>query len=210
MYLLVSHSLVYRLTSFQTEARNFWAVLGVKQIKTTPFHHRTNELCESQHKTLTYELMIRSDIPSASEWCDLLTEMRSALISHHPSESNAAITPFEMVFGRKSRLSPVDICFPISTIPIPTPPQTSDQRKQHIVRLQQKLQGLLFKALEHSIEHKEALRIAHDAKRTASNSELQHSVLKPGDIVCVYTPSPRLKKLTYQCVEWSRLCRGLY
>ena len=169
--------------------------LNIKHIKTTPYHPRTNGLCESQHKALTYELRISSDRKSAPEWCDLLTEI-SFSINITPSQSNAAISPFELVFGRKPRLSAVDICFPVSVIP--TPPQSTRQRKLLLSRLRQKLQGLRFKALEHSIEYKETLRVAHDSKRANSNSALQLDDLQPGDVVCVYSPSPTFKKLTYQ------------
>ena len=37
--------------------------LGIDHIKTTPYHPRTNGLCESQHKMLTVELRIRSKCP---------------------------------------------------------------------------------------------------------------------------------------------------
>ena len=103
-----------------------------------------------------------------------------------------------MVYGRKPRLSAADICFPVSDIPVP--PRSEPDRRRMVRILQKKLQGLRFRALEHSIEHKERLRFSHDDKRSGSNSALHHDKLKIGDIVCVYTPSPRLKKLTYQ---WS-------
>ena len=44
------------------------------------------------------------------------------------------------------------------------------------------------------------MRIAHDNKRAGSQSALHLDDLKIGDIVCVYSPSAQLKKLTYQ---WS-------
>ena len=50
-------------------------VLQIHQIKTTPYHPQSNGLCESQHKTLTAELRIRSNRPSAPSWADLLTEI---------------------------------------------------------------------------------------------------------------------------------------
>ena len=162
-------------------------VLEITHIKTTPYHPKTNGLCESQHKALTYELRIRSDRSSAPEWCDLLTEI-SFSINITPSESNGAISPFELVFGRKPRLSAVDICFPIADIPVP--PKASSERKTLVTRLQQRLQGLRFRALEHSHEHKESLRVAHDRKRSTSNAALHHDDIKPGHIVCAFPVPP--------------------
>lgn len=81
-----------------------------------------------------------------------------------------------------------------------SPPNSSAARKALASRLQQQLQVLRFRALEGSREHKEKLREAHDDKRSSTNSALHPDRLKIGDIVCVYTPSPTLKKLTYQ---WS-------
>ena len=194
---LPSHILSDRGKEFLGVVSTVCVALEIKHIKTTPYHPRTNGLCESQHKALTYELRIRSDRPSAPEWCDLLTEI-SFSINITPASSKGSISPFQIVFGRKPRLSPVDVCFPVAAIPVPL--QTSQQRKQLVDRLQKRLQALRFQALEHSIEHKEALRVAHDNKRAGSQSALHLDDLKAGDVVCVYSPSPRLRKLTYQ---WS-------
>ena len=94
--------------------------MGIRQVRTTPYHPRTNGLCESQHKFLTNELKIRSARKEAPHWHNLLTEISFA---HNvtPAEVMDNLSPFNLVFGRKPRLSPHYICFPVKAMPLPLP-----------------------------------------------------------------------------------------
>ena len=103
---------------FQGVASTVCDILNIKQIRTIPYHPRTNGLCESQHKMLTYELKIRTNRNNAPEWDELLTEIN---FSHNitPIESAAGYSPFQLVYGRDPKLSAQDICFPTSQTPTP-------------------------------------------------------------------------------------------
>ena len=172
-------------------------MLGVKQIKTTPYHPRTNGLCESQHKMLTSELKIRSARPTAPRWTELLTEI-SFCQNVTPSRAMGGVSPFEMVFGRKPRLAPEDICFPAHARPDPIPAKAA--HGQYVQRKQDLLEHTRFRALEHVQEAAEDRREAHDKKRqhvTAARDPLR---FVPGMIVCVNKPTKTMQKLNFQ---WS-------
>ena len=103
--------LSYRGKEFLGVVSTVCKLLGVQQIKTTPHHPQTNDLCEVQHKTLTTELRIRSSRKYSPSWADLLTEIQFA-INVSPDHLDPHLSPFEVVFGRRPRLSAKDITFP--------------------------------------------------------------------------------------------------
>ena len=182
---------------FMGVASTVCKVLGVKQIRTTPYHPRTNGLCESQHKVLTYELKIRGNRKGASEWSNLLTGIG---FSHNvtPRTTAGGLSPFQLVFGRQPRMSAQDICFPSPVRPTPIP--TKATHREYVQGLQDSLSGMRFRALDSAIESKVALREAHEASRVKADPSLPSTEAKVGDIVCVYQPKPILPKLNFQ---WS-------
>ena len=173
-------------------------VLRIKQIRTTAYHPQSNGLCESQHKTLTTELRIRSARPSSPEWSTLLTEIAFS-INITPSAIADGLSPFNLVFGRKPRMSANDICFP-RKVATTLHTNITGVHEQYVKRLASNLQDLRFRALDSTLEQKEFQREAHDARR-ASATAMRHSLLvKKGAVVCVNQPTRHLKKLTFQ---WS-------
>lgn len=76
-------------------------VLGVKQVKTTPYHPRTNGL----HKMLTYELKIRTNRKPAPEWSELLTRFRSVTTLPLEHRQTTCLLSVRLVFGREPRMS---------------------------------------------------------------------------------------------------------
>ena len=106
------------------------------------------------------------------------------------------VSPFRMVFGRKPRLSAKDVCFPVHQQPPAIP--TEHHCRDYVQRLQDSLEGIRFHALDSAIEAKEVQREAHDQRRVTSSAAADASRFRAGDVVCVYTPSLVLKKLTYQ------------
>ena len=103
-------------------------VLDIRHVKTTPYHPRTNGLCEGQHKMITSELKIRSARPSAPHWCALTTEVS---FTHNitPIQDLGSLSPFNLVFGRSPRLAPKDFCFPAVK---PSPLLDSHDAAQHV------------------------------------------------------------------------------
>ena len=182
---------------FQGVASTVCDILQVKQIRTTPYHPRTNGLCESQHKMLTYELKIRTNRPNAPEWDNLLTEINFSN-NITPIESAAGFSPFQLVFGRDPRMSAQDICFSSATRPAPIP--SDAKHKQYVQKLQDRLASVQFKALDSAIEQKQITRDLHEERRIAADHSLPATSLAVGDIVCVYQPRPALPKLNFQ---WS-------
>ena len=167
-------------------------ILGMKHIRTTPYHPQSNGLCEVQHKTLTRELRIRSQRDGAPTWTDLLTEVQFAMNVCRADEP-PYLSPFELVFGRAPRMSPSDVAFP-TRVRKHTP--TDAGLKKYHDRLVRGLQGMRFCAAENAIERKERQRAKHDVNRTAPNAR----VAKRGDLVFVSAPTRSMKKLRYQ---WS-------
>ena len=183
---------------FQGVASTVCEVLQVKQIRTTPYHPRTNGLCESQHKMLTYELKIRSSRKDAPEWDRLLTEIN---FCHNitPIESSGGYSPFQLVYGRNPRLSAKDVCFPGGEQPPPIP--AVSKHRAYVQALQDRLSGMQFAARESAVESKQLLRDQHEERRQKAGPSLPAQGLRVGDIVCVYQPKPILPKLSFQWSE---------
>lgn len=175
--------------------------LSILHTKTTPYHPRTNGLCESQHKTLTLELKIRSARPSAPQWSSLLTEISFAS-NIIPSRTTDALSPFNLVFCRKPRLSPQDVCFPVRAHPRPV--NQPDHRVKFEAHQRKELQGLRFKAIEATIAAKETMREQYCQYDKSRADTIKTKGLRPlaiGDIVCICQPQPKLLKLTFQWSE---------
>ena len=169
-------------------------ILRVKQIRTTPYHPRSNGLCESQHKMLTSELKIRVSRRSAPTWPSLLTEI-SFCNNITPMASSGNLSPFQLVFGRRPRMSSEDICFPASNKPAPI---KKGRFSSHVQKLQNTLEGMRFRALDSAVEVKQARRDKHAMTRVVAESSLPAETLKVGMVVAVYAPKPKVPKLTFQ------------
>ena len=167
-------------------------LLGIKQIRTTPYHPQTNGLCEVQHKTLTRELRVRGQRKNAPTWADLLSEIQFA-INISLADEAPHLSPFQLVFGRSPRLSAVDITFPSNTkVHVPTSEQLAQAHAQYL----KQLTYMRFRALDNQIERKETSRRKWDKSRHPRRV----TPLARGMLVHVQQPSKTLKKLTYQ---WS-------
>ena len=168
------------------------ALLGVKQIRTTPYHPQTNELCEVQHKTLTRELRIRGQRKNAPSWADLLSEIQFA-INISLADEAPHLSPFQLVFGRSPRLSAVDITFPSrSSVQVPTSKQLADVHVLHV----RQLENMCFRALDNEFERKEKSKSKWDKTRHPRTVP----DLVRGMFLHIHQPSKTLRKLTYQ---WS-------
>ena len=178
-------------------------VLQIHQIKTTPYHPQSNGLCESQHKTLTRELRVRVARSSSVSWTDVLTEISFSMVTT-PAAVLDNLSPFNLVFGRKPRLSSQDVCFPRKFIPA-VQRDLKGTHQKYVSRLASNLQDLRFRALESVIENKEILRDAHDRKRGSHAASMHLQQVKKGSIVSVHQPSASLRKLRYQWSEPTHL-----
>lgn len=168
------------------------ALLGIKQIRTTPYHPQTNGLCEVQHKTLTRELRIRGQRSNAPSWADLLSEVQFA-INISLADEAPHLSPFQLVFGRSPRLSAVDITFPSkSSVHAPVAQHLAAAHKEHVKHLT----NMRFRAVENEIDRKESSRLRWDNARHLRPSP----PLAKGMLLHLHQPSKTLKKLTYQ---WS-------
>ena len=195
-----------RTLSYQIEEKNFWgsrprcvtlwASNTSRQRLTIP--DPTGGLCESQHKFLTYELRIRSQRKSAPHWDSLLTGISFA---HNitPVAALDELSPFNLVFGRKPRLSAIDVCFPRSCLPLPLP--DNQEARKYLQNLHKALEGLSFRALDATYEAKEVMRNQHDNKRGSALRTKPTRTLAVGDIISCCKPTPTLKKLSYQWSE---------
>lgn len=178
-------------------------VLQIHHIQTTPYHPQSNGLCEAQHKTLTRELRVRSTRAASVSWPDLLTEI-SFSMNTTPAAILDNLSPFNLVFGRKPRLSSKDICFPRKFIPA-TLSNIKGTHQKYVSRLASNLEGLRFRALDSAIESKEIQREAHDRNRGSHAAAIHLDKVKRGSIVSVHHPTGVLTKLRYQWSEPSYL-----
>ena len=165
-------------------------LLDIKQICTTPYHPQTNGLCEVQHKSLSRELRIRSQRAGAPAWVDLLCEIQFAFNIAHADEA-PHLSPFELVYGRKPRLSARDICVAQQDKVIAA--SSSELQRLHEANLVT-LQGMRLTTAENQIVSKLNARDKRDKTR---NPTLQPKVTR-GMLVHVQKPTRVLKKLTFQ------------
>ena len=166
---------------------------GIKQIRTTPWHPQSNGLCEVQHATLTRELRIRAQGREV-DWDALLPEIQFAF-NVTPDDITPGLSPFQLVYGRKPRMSPRDVAFPARIVPPPMPPQHT----KYVNTIVKKLQSLHLSALDKQIQRKEDLRRKHDNTR----APLADTLPKRGDVVFVHKPTTTTQKLLMQ---WSPPC----
>ena len=168
------------------------SLLGVKQIRTTPYHPQTNGLCEVQHKTLTRELRIRSQRKNSPTWADLLSEIQFA-INVSLADEAPHLSPFQLVFGRSPRLSAVDVTFPSKAkVKASSSQQLNQWHQEHI----KQLSNMRFTALDNQFERKQIAR----SKRDKMRKVIRPQTLTRGMLLHIERPSKTMKKLTYQ---WS-------
>ena len=127
---------------------------------------------------------------------------RNSLFSMNvtPSASLDGLSPFNLVFGRRPRLSSKDICFPTKFIPAVIK-GIKGPHERYVSRLATNLQDLRFRATDESIEQKEIQRLIHDRKRGSHAAVNFLDSVKRGSIVCVHQPTAGLRKLTFQWSE---------
>ena len=174
-------------------------ILQIHHIKTTPYHPQSNGLCESQHKTLTCELRIRSARSATVSWVDLLTEISFSMVTT-PAAVLDNLSPFNLVFGRNPRMSSKDICFPRKFLPAAVRDLKGTHVK-YVSRLASNLCDLRFRALDSAIEAKEIQREAHDRNRSSHAASVHLQRVKKGTIVAVHKPTASLSKLRFQWTE---------
>ena len=127
----------------------------IKQIRTTPAHPQTNGLCEIQHKTLTRELHIRSTRDSTPQWTDLLPEIQFVMNVSVDVDILPGISPFQLVFGRRSRVSGKDITFPVKITPSYP---VNKSHSGYVKDLCRRLQRLRLTTLDKPIGRKQVCR----------------------------------------------------
>ena len=101
-----------------------------------------------------------------------------------------SLSPFNMVFGRRPRLSAQDICFPVKAAPLPLPQDKA--AREYMEDVNSRLQALRFQAREASIESKEVMRQRHDDKRGPSLKTRPNRDVAVGDVIAVCKPTPTL------------------
>ena len=166
------------------------SLLGIKQIRTTPYHPQTNGLCEIQHKSLTHELRIRSQRKTSPTWLDLVTEIQFSL-NITKADEEPHLSPFELVFGRMPRLSSADVAFPAESV---VRSATYKELQQYQERQVRQLQHLRFLSAEQQLERKETNKSKHDRRRKPAQKEK----LKRGMLVHIQKPTRNMRKLMYQ------------
>ena len=163
----------------------------IKQIRTTPQHPQSNGLCEVQHKTLTRELKIRLARRYKPMWSDLLPEIQFA-INVSVDELTPGISPFQLVFGRRPRLTGADVTFPKKVLPSPNVPA---EKRRFVQQMCERMQSVRWAGLERQLHRKQLLRHKHDrsSKRAVRTGPVR------GDLVYRYNKTSQ-PKLQYQ---WS-------
>ena len=79
-------------------------LMGVKKIRTTPYHPQTNGLCERMNRTILHMLRTLEETQKRS-WPKLLNKLVHAY--NCTQHSSTGFTPFHLMFGREATL-PID------------------------------------------------------------------------------------------------------
>ena len=84
------------------------SLLGVKKIRTTPYHPQTNRSAERLHQTLQH-MIGKLDPEKRKKW---LTHIGSIIIAYNSTRSLVTrYSPYYLMFGRRPWL-PIDLLFP--------------------------------------------------------------------------------------------------
>jgi hypothetical protein len=118
----------------------------------------------------------------------LLPEIQFAFNVSVDTESSPGVSPFQLVFGRRPRLSGKDVTFPQKVTP--SHPVTKDNR-EYVTGLCKRLQQFRLAAIEKQMHRKQTQRDKHDKTRPAPTR------ITPtrGDVVYLHVPTstPKVK-----------------
>ena len=143
-------------------------LLGVNKVFTCPYSPRSDAICERFNRTLISMVGTLSE-EKRSNWSKYLGHMCNIYNSVH---SSTGFAPFEMIFGRKSRL-PVDIM--LGTNPVET---EYSSLRQYVDSLKTRLE-FAFKVAQQSSD------FSHLINKYKYDQRIRASQIKPGDKVLV-------------------------
>ena len=100
-------------------------------------------------------------------------------VTPHSEMDLDLLSQFNLVFGRKPRLSPQDICFPAKSKPLSLPDDPS--RTRYLIRLHKTLENMCFDTRETTLEAKEDIHSNYDKYRVGTVKTKGLSKLIVGD-----------------------------
>ena len=126
-------------------------------------------------------------------WADLLTEIQFAINVSPDTDTMPGLSPFQLVFGRRPRLSGKDITFPAKITPAYP---VAKHHRGYVNALCKRLQQWRLAALDKQMQRKQVYRRRHDDNRPAP-SKIQP---KRGDLVYLNVPTST-PKVRYQWTQ---------
>ena len=155
--------------------KNLAKLLGIQNLRTTPYHPQTNGLTERMNQTV---LSMLRNLRCKSSWKNHLSKVIYAY--NCTRHSSTGYLPYYLMFGRKPRL-PIDL---ILRSEKDSPPRCN--HKEYPETWKKEMEGAFEVALTKSTGRKEK-----DVQRKLK-SEPCLGILEPGDKVLVRNLSPRV------------------
>ena len=161
--------------------RQVYQVLGVKGIKTTPYHPQTDGLVERYNQTL--KSMLRKFVShTGADWDQWLPYMLFAY--REVPQASTGFSPFELLYGRQVR-GPLDLLKDYWESPKPE----RDNVVAYVVKMREKLEEMTALVQEN-------MGAAQQNQKAWYDRKARERVLKPGQKVLLLLPTSDCKLLT--------------
>ncbi|CAJ1064638.1 uncharacterized protein LOC120723181 [Xyrichtys novacula] len=160
--------------------RQVYQLLGVKGIKTTPYHPQTDGLVERYNQTL--KNMLRKFVSqTGSDWDQWLPYLLFAY--REVPQASTGFSPFELLYGRQVR-GPLDLLRDYWE----DPKASGESIVAYVVKMRERLEKMATLA-------KENMTMAQEKQKTWYDQKARERVFQPGQKVLLLLPSSESKLL---------------
>lgn len=169
-------------TNFMSKLlQQVYQLLGVKGIKTTPYHPQTDGLVERYNQTL--KNMLRKFVShTGADWDQWLPYLLFAY--REVPQASTGFSPFELLYGRQVR-GPLDLLKDYWE----SPPSTGENVVAYVVKMRERLE-------EMSALAQQSMRTAQQNQKKWYDQKARERVFEPGQQVLLLLPTSDNKLLT--------------
>lgn len=160
--------------------REVYQLLGIKGIKTTPYHPQSDGLVERFNQTL--KNMLRKFISeTGADWDQWLPYLLFAY--REVPQASTGFSPFELLYGRQVR-GPLDLLKELWE----NPAATGENVAAYVVKMRERLEQMTVLAQEN-------MRTAQNNQKTWYDKKARERVFEPGQQVLLLLPNSDSKLL---------------